>query len=103
LLENEPTFVRRKNAKFESAFFADKKRIIPDDFDWTVVCESSGCRLDCFYAGFYFNVSSHLPSSLADLPFRTTKPGKYKLLMEISEADASQSTTARTDVQFVTN
>jgi hypothetical protein len=38
-----------------------------------------------------------------ELPFRDVAPGKYKLLIEISETANSQSTTAQTDVEFAKN
>ena len=38
-----------------------------------------------------------------DLPFRSAEPGKYKLLIEVSEAGASVSTTAQTDLELVKN
>ncbi len=38
-----------------------------------------------------------------DIPFRDVAPGKYKLLIEVSETGTSQSTTAQTDVEFTRN
>ena len=38
-----------------------------------------------------------------DLPFRNEAPGKYKLLIDISEGDATRATTAWTDVEFIKN
>jgi hypothetical protein len=38
-----------------------------------------------------------------NLPFQNAAPGKYKLLIEISETESSQSTMIQTDLELVRN